>query len=147
MFSWLNRLEPTGALIMRLVLGAIMIAHGYTKVIPRGALYNFTHMVGHLGMPGWLGYVAAFTEFFGGILLILGLLTRLAAFGTAIDMAVAIIKVHLHAGLTGHPGQPGFEFPLSLFAIAIMLVFTGPGLAAVDNIYGKGSGAIRTRPR
>ena len=138
MFSWLDRLQPLGALIMRLTLGAIMIAHGYAKIIPRGALYNFTHTVAHLGMPAWLGYVAAFTEFFGGILLILGLLTRVAAVGVAIDMAVAVIKVHLHGGLTGRNGQPGFEFPLALFAVSVMLVFTGAGLLSIDHVIGKG---------
>jgi putative oxidoreductase len=138
MFTWLDRFQSFGALVMRLVLGAIMVTHGYTKIIPRGALYNFTHMVAHLGMPAWLGYVAAFTEFFGGMLLILGLLTRLAALATAIDMGVAIVKVHLHGGLTGHAGQPGFEFPLALLAVALMLVFTGAGLLSIDAVIGKG---------
>jgi putative oxidoreductase len=138
MFTWLDRFQSFGALVMRLVLGAIMVAHGYEKIIPRGALYAFTQQVAHLGMPAWLGYVAAFTEFFGGTLLILGLLTRLAALGCAIDMGVAVIKVHLHAGLKGHPGQTGFEFPLALFAIALMLVFTGSGLLSFDRVIGKG---------
>lgn len=114
MFSWFDRLQPVGSLLMRIVLGAIMIAHGYSKIIPRGALYNFTHFAAHLGMPAWLGYVAAFTEFFGGILLVLG-----------------------------RNGQPGFEFPLALFAIALMLVFTGAGVMAIDNVYGRGTGKVR----
>ncbi len=138
MLTWLNRFQSFGTLVMRLALGVIMVVHGWGKIIPRGALYNFTQTVAHLGMPAWLGYVAAFTEFFGGILLILGLLTRIAALGSAIDMSVAVVKVHLHAGLTGHPGQPGFEFPLALFAIALMLVFTGSGLLGLDRVVGKG---------
>jgi putative oxidoreductase len=138
MLTSLNRLQPFGALVMRLVLGAIMVAHGYGKIIPRGALYNFAQAVSHMGFPVWLGYVAAFTEFFGGMLLILGLLTRIAALGTAIDMAVAVIKVHLHNGLTGHNGQGGFEFPLALFVVSLMLVFTGAGLLSLDHTVGKG---------
>jgi putative oxidoreductase len=140
MFGSLDRLQPFGSLVLRLVLGVIMTAHGYSKIVPRGALYNFTHMVGHLGMPPWLGYVAAFTEFFGGLLLILGLLTRIAAFGCAIDMAVAILKVHLHAGLTG---SGGMEFPLALFAIAVMLTATGGGLLALDDLVGRGGGRAK----
>jgi putative oxidoreductase len=135
MFNWLERFQPLGALVMRLVLGVIMTAHGYMKIIPSGALYNFTHFVAHLGLPVWLGYVSAFTEFFGGMLLILGLLTRVAALGTAINMGVAIVKVHLHGGLTG---QQGFEFPLALLALAMMLVFTGAGWVAVDRTIGRG---------
>ncbi len=142
MFSFLDRLQPFGSLVLRLVLGVIMLAHGYVKIIPRGALYNFTHTVAHLGLPAWLGYVAAFTEFFGGILLILGLLTRLAALACAVDMAVAILKVHFHHGLTG---QGGYEYPLALFAIAFMLISTGPGLLAVDDLFGRGSSPMRAK--
>ena len=113
MFSWLDRFQSLGALVLRLVLGIIMVRHGYDKIIPSGALYKFTHMVATgMHLPLWLGYVAAFTEFFGGILLIVGLLTRIAALMTAIDMAVAIAKVHLHGGLEG-PGS--LAFPLALF--------------------------------
>jgi putative oxidoreductase len=123
---------------MRLVLGVIMVAHGYTKIIPTGALYTFSHTVGRMQLPVWLGYVAAFSEFFGGMLLIVGLLTRVAAFMTAIEMAVAIIKVHLHGGLLG---PNSFAFPLTCFAIALMLVFIGCGWLGLDDFVGKGRGA------
>src|ERR1700744_2000453 len=126
---------------MRLVLGIIMVRYGYTKIIPSGALYTFSHTVGRMQLPVWLGYVAAFTEFFGGMLLIVGLLTRIAALMTAIDMAVAIIKVHLHGGILG---QNSFALPLSLFAISLMLVFPGCGWLGLDDFIGKGRG-IRTR--
>ena len=141
MFSWLNRFEGLGSLVLRLVLGAIMVRYGYTKIIPTGALYTFSHTVGRLQLPVWLGYVAAFTEFFGGMLLIVGLLTRVAAFMVAIDMAVAIIKVHLHGGLMG---PNSFALPLACFAISLMLVFTGSGWLGLDDFVGKGRGA-RTR--
>jgi len=133
LFSWLNRFESLGALVMRLVLGTIMVRHGYDKIIPSGALYNFSHMVTHMHLPVWLGYVSAFTEFFGGMLLIVGLLTRVAAFMTAIDMAVAIIKVHIHGGIMG---PNSFALPLALFAIALMLVFTGCGWLGLDDFAG-----------
>jgi putative oxidoreductase len=136
MFSWLDRFQGVGTLLMRLVLGVIMVTHGYTKIIPSGALYTFTHTVTRMHMPLWLGYVAAFTEFFGGMLLIVGLLTRIAAFMTACDMAVAIAKVHLHGGLLG---PNSFALPLALFSIALMLVFTGCGLMGLDDFVGRGS--------
>jgi putative oxidoreductase len=138
LFSWLNRFEGLGALVMRLVLGVIMVSHGYTKIIPTGALYTFSHTVGRMQLPVWLGYVAAFSEFFGGMLLIVGLLTRVAAFMTAVEMAVAIIKVHLHGGLLG---PNSFAFPLTCFAIALMLVFSGCGWLGLDDFVGKGRGA------
>lgn len=135
MFTRLEPVRPFAALVGRLVLGAIMLAHGWTKVVPRGSLYNFAHMVAHMGLPYWLGYVAAFTEFFGGIALILGLLTPIAAIGIAIDMTVAIVKVHLRHGLTG-PG--GFEFPLALFALSLLILADGPGYLAVDGALFRG---------
>jgi putative oxidoreductase len=130
-----ERLRPLASLIGRLILGAIMLAHGWMKVIPRGSLYNFAHAVSHMGLPYWLGYVAAFTEFFGGITLILGLLTPIAAAGVAIDMAVAVIKVHLRHGLTG-PG--GFEFPIGLLALSLFLLADGPGWLALDRMLFRG---------
>jgi len=129
MFRAFEVIRPGAALVARLVLGVIMVVHGAQKVFPRGALYQFAQSVSHMGFPYWMGYVAAFTELFGGAFLILGLLVHLAALGVAIDMAVAIIKVHLHHGLTG---QQGYEFPLALFALAIVLIGTGPGYVAAD---------------
>jgi len=128
-------MRPFTALVGRVVLGAIMMAHGWGKVIPRGSLYNFAHTVAHLGLPYWLGYVAAFTEFFGGIALILGLLTPIAALGIAIEMAVAIMKVDLRHRLTG---PQGYEFPLSLLALALMILADGPGYLAVDRLLLRG---------
>jgi putative oxidoreductase len=129
MFGVSDRLRPAAALVARLVLGAIMVVHGAQKIFPRGALYQFAQWIAHMGLPYWLGYVSAFTEFFGGILLIIGLLVHLAALGVAIDMAVAILKVHLRHGLTG---PQGYELPLALFALAIVLIGTGPGHLAAD---------------
>ena len=129
MLTSFERMRPAVSLLGRLILGAILFAHGWGKVIPRGSLYNFAHMVAHLGLPYWLGYVAAFTEFFGGAALILGLLTPIAALGVAIEMAVAIVKVHLRHGLMG---PQGYEFPLSVLALALFLLAAGPGYLALD---------------
>ena len=139
MFGAFERIRPFAALIARLVLGVIMVVHGSQKVFPRGALYQFAQTVAHMGFPYWLGYVAAFTELFGGACIILGLLVHLAALGVAIDMAVAILKVHLHRGLTG---QGGYEFPLALFALAVVLIGTGPGYVAADS-YAFGRRGVR----
>ena len=57
---YLDLLQPLALLLVRIVLGVIMVAHGYHKVF--GGLGQFAHMVGNMGVPAWLGYVAAFTE-------------------------------------------------------------------------------------
>jgi putative oxidoreductase len=127
----LDRLQPLALLVLRVVLGAVMIAHGYPKVF--GGLQRHVHMVSNLGLPGWLAYVSALAEFGGGILLVVGLLTRCAAFAVLIDLAVAIWKVHWKNGFTA-PG--GYEFPLALAAIAFALIFFGAGPISLDAIRG-----------
>lgn len=129
----LDRLQPLALLVLRLVLGAVMIAHGYPKVF--GGLQRQVHVVSSLGLPGWLAYCSALAEFFGGILVIAGLLTRVAALSIVIDLAVAIWKVHWKNGLTG---QDGYEFPLALAAIGFALVFFGAGPISIDAIRGGG---------
>jgi putative oxidoreductase len=131
--NFLDRLQPLGLLVLRLVLGSIMIAHGYHKVF--GGIPQVEQMLHGIGIPAWMAYLVAGAEFGGGILVILGLLTRCAALFILIDMTVAILKVHLHNGLRG-PG--GYEFPLSLAAIAFALIFFGAGPIAIDAVWGRG---------
>jgi putative oxidoreductase len=136
----LDRLQPLALLCLRLLLGAVMIGHGYGKVF-QGGLARHVHMVSSLGLPGWLAYPSAFTEFFGGILLILGVGTRVVSSLVVIDMAVAIWKVHWKNGMFGHGG---YEFPLSLAVIAFALVSFGAGPIAPHRIF---SGAHRATPK
>jgi putative oxidoreductase len=133
---FLDRLHPLALLVLRVVLGVIMIAHGSAKVF--GGMSKHIGFVQHLGMPGWMAYLSAAAEFGGGILLIAGLLTRFAALAVFINLAVAIGKVHLKNGLRG---QGGYEFPLALGAIAFSLIFLGAGPISLDAIFfGRGGG-------
>jgi len=77
-----------------------------------------------------LGYVSAYTEFVGGILLILGLLTRLAAALVAINMLVAFVTVGIHQGFGI------YNYILALGALALMLLFYGAGAMALDRKIG-----------
>jgi putative oxidoreductase len=127
---YLDRLQPLALLVLRLVLGAIMIGHGYGKVFD--GFSRVEHMVSGLGMPGWLAYPLAATEFAGGILMILGLFTRFVGVAMLIDMSVAISKVHWKHGLLGNGG---YQFPLALAAIAFSLIFLGAGPISVDSLH------------
>lgn len=120
--DFLNRLQPFALLVMRLVLGAIMIAHGYHKVI--GGFHHHMDSVASLGLPRGMAYLSAGTEFFGGIGIALGLFTRFFSLAFAIEMGVAIWKVHFKNGLMGNGG---YEFPLALVAIAFALMCFGGG--------------------
>lgn len=137
---YLDRLQPLALLALRLILGVIMVKHGSDKVF-HGALHPFVQHIGSMGLPSWLGYLSAFTEFLGGILLIAGFLTRCVSVAMMIDMAVAIWKVHWKRGLFG-PG--GFELPLTLFTIAFALLLFGAGPIAIDAIRG-GGGGVRAK--
>jgi len=118
----LNRLQPFALLVLRLVLGAIMIAHGYPKVW--GGFHHHMEFVGSLGLPRWMAYLSAGTEFFGGIGIVLGLFTRFFSLAFVIEMGVAIWKVHFKNGLMGNGG---FEFPLAVAAIGFVLMCFGGG--------------------
>jgi len=127
---FLDRLQPLGLLALRVVLGVIMIGHGYGKVF-HGGLAQHVHRVASLGLPGWLAYLSSFTEFCGGILIIAGVLTRFVSLLMIIDMAVAIWKIHWKNGMFG---KGGYEFPLTLATIAFALIFFGAGPIALDSI-------------
>jgi putative oxidoreductase len=128
--KFLDRLQPLALVVLRLVLATVMIAHGSQKVF--GGMPRFQSMVSGIGFPAWLAYLSAAAEFGGGILVLLGVLTRFAALAITIDLAVAIVRVHAKAGLRG-PG--GFEFPMAVAAIAFALIFFGPGPISLDSIF------------
>jgi putative oxidoreductase len=131
---YLDRLQPLALVGMRLALGAVMVGHGYHKVF--GGLHHHAQFVSGLGLPAWSAYLSSLTEFFGGLMILAGLFTRLAAFAMCIDLGVAIWKVHWPHGLMG---EGGFEFPLALAAIAFALIFFGGGPIALDHILRGGS--------
>lgn len=131
---FLESLQPLGLLVLRAVLGVIMIAHGYTKVF--GGFHQHAAFVSSLGLPWWLAFFSTATEFVGGILLILGFLTRFAALAVCVEMGIVIWKVHWKNGLLA---QGGYQFPLALAAIAFALIFLGAGAISFD--------ALRSGPR
>lgn len=131
----LDRAQPFALLVLRVALGVILIVHGKEKIF--GGMAAHKHFVAMIGMPAWTGYLSAGTEFFGGILLILGLLTRLVGVAVTIEMLVAIFRVHLKNGLTG-PG--GYEYPLIVGVVGFALIFLGGGPVSVDWLLGTDKG-------
>lgn len=135
----LDRLQPLALLALRLALGAVMIGHGYSKIF--GGLHHHVEFVSGLGLPGWLAYLSAAAEFFGGILVVIGLFTRIGGLAICIDLLVAIWKVHWKHGLLG---DGGYQFPLALAAMAFALIFFGSGPIALDSIRrGSGGGGAK----
>ena len=132
-------LIDSGLFILRLVLGLLFVAHGSQK------LFGWFGGGGLKGTAGWLGsmgmrpayfwaFMAAISEFGGGLLLALGFLSPLGSLGIIAAMIVAIVKAHLPKGLWNSKG--GYEFPLLIIAAAFALGLAGPGAFSLDRILG-----------
>ena len=127
-------------LFLRIPVGVILFAHGAQKLFGWFGGYGLTGTAGFMDSiglsPGYLmALLAGSAEFFGGIFLILGLLTRPTAFVSAFTMLVAIFSVHIGNGLFMSNG--GIEFGLALFAITASLIFSGGGRLSLDSFVRK----------
>jgi putative oxidoreductase len=124
-----------GLLLLRLVAGAAFVLHGWPKIQHPTSWMNA--MGG--GTSPILQAAAAIAEFGGGIALILGILTPIAALGIAIDMAFALFLVHLpkHQPFVGQGPGGSFELPLLYLAVGVMLFFVGPGRFSLDALLWK----------
>lgn len=130
-------------LIARLVLGVIFFAHGSQKVFGwfggRGLTATVNNFHQGLKIPRPLGYLASFTECFGGTAVFVGVLARPAALGLIVVMLVAIAKVHWpHGFFINFALQPGkghgFEFNLALIGLALAVLVGGAGALSVDRL-------------
>jgi putative oxidoreductase len=133
--------------ILRLAAGIMIFPHGLQKTLGwfDGAGFS-AQMAGfeRSHIPAVFGFLAIMAEFLGGLGLILGALTRIAAFGLAADMLVGVYLVHWPNGFfmnwSGHQKGEGFEFHILVVAMAIVLMARGGGAASVDRGLAKKSG-------
>jgi len=127
-----NRLEPVALTLLRISTGIIMAGHGWQKAqdIP-GWIEKVTAM--GVPMPKVMAYLSLAGELGGGLGLIVGLLTPLAAFGVVCVMATAVFKVHFNNGLWAKDN--GFEYPLTLMLIGIYFIFRGAGPISLDALF------------
>lgn len=134
--------DPTITL-MRVILAVLFFPHGAQKALGwyggagfQGTMHAFTT---GMHIPAFFAFLAILAEFAGSILIFLGFLTRIAAFGQVIVMLVAIFKVHLPNGLLGTAHGAGYSFPLSLLALAFLIMIKGAGAFSIDRMLAKGA--------
>jgi putative oxidoreductase len=130
--------------ILRVVLGVVFLAHGSQKMLGLFGGFGFHATMGfftHMGMPAPLAFLIICTEFFGGLGLVVGLLTRIASLGIAGLMIGAIFMVHLQNGFfmnwMGTQKGEGFEYHLLALAIAAALLLRGAGAFSLDRALSK----------
>jgi putative oxidoreductase len=117
-------------LLVRVVMGAAFILHGWPKIQNPTAWMN---AMGGESVPSFLQALAAIAEFGGGIALVLGLLTPLAALGILCQMVAALVLVHFpRADPFVATGGPSYELPLIYLALAVLFLIVGPGRWSLD---------------
>src|SRR5688500_15512727 len=119
-----------GIMLLRVMTGVVFAAHGAQKVFTMGlpAVTGFFTEAG-IPLPSLSALVVSYVELMGGLLLIFGLLTRVAAFLLACNMVGAIVFVHLTKGFFL---PEGYEFALTMLVSVITLELTGPGPYSID---------------
>jgi putative oxidoreductase len=128
--------------MLRFVLGVIFFAHGAQKMLGWFGGYGFSGTMGYftgvMHIPPVFAFLAIAAEFFGGLGLIFGFLTRIAALGIFSNMVVAVALVHHQFGLfmnwTGAQKGEGYEYHLLTLAIAAFLMIHGGGAASIDRV-------------
>jgi putative oxidoreductase len=127
-----QRGEAVALTALRVTVGVIFVVHGAMKLLDiPGTTQGFTQL--GIPYPQYAVYLAIAGELFGGLGILLGLLTRVAALGAFCSMAVAIGYAHLGHGLLAKNG--GWEYPLVLGMVALYFVTTGAGPFSLDAAY------------
>jgi putative oxidoreductase len=149
-----NTDDNVATAILRLVLGVVFFAHGTQKMLGWFGGFGFSgtmgYFIGKMHIPEPFAFLAIAAEFLGGLGLILGFLTRIAAFGIAINMVVAIAVVHSAFGFfmnwTGAQKGEGFEYHLLVLAMTVFLMIRGAGAFSVDRAIATPSASRTARP-
>jgi len=145
--------DNAATVILRLILGVVFFAHGAQKMLGWFGGYGFSGTMGYFTgtahIPAVFAFLAIAAELFGGLGLLFGFHTRIAAFGISVNMLVAIATVHGAMGFfmnwTGAQKGEGFEYHLLVLAITAFLMIRGAGAFSIDRAITTSSLVPRTR--
>ena len=132
-----NNFNELSITLLRVVLGLMFAYHGYLKLFVAGALPGTAKFFAGLGIPlaNYAAVLVACVEFFGGILLILGFITRLASVVLIIEMLVAFFKVHLKQGYIISQNVYGYEYIVLILTTLVVILINGPGKLSVGKMF------------
>jgi putative oxidoreductase len=141
----MNTTEDFAITILRLLFGVVFFAHGAQKALGWFGGYGFAGTMGFftqkLNIPAPFAALAIAAEFLGSLGLLVGLLSRIAAFGIACNMIVAVAMIHIHYGFFanwyGQQKGEGFEFHILAVAIALAIMIKGSGALSLDRALSK----------
>jgi len=144
LFKTNNSFAPT---LARLTLGIVMFPHGAQKALGLFGGYGFNGTMNfftqQMHIPAVFAFLAIAAEFLGSLGLITGFLTRIAAFGIAVEMVVAVVMVHAANGFFmnwfGNQKGEGFEYHILTVAVALIVMIYGAGKLSVDALLAKNS--------
>jgi putative oxidoreductase len=126
--------------LLRLALGIVFFAHGAQKMLGWFGGYGFSGTMGYfthqLGIPAPVAFLVILVEFFGGLGLLVGFLSRIAALGIILEMVGAVLMIHRHFGFfmnwSGTQGGEGYEYHIVIVAAALAILIRGSGALSID---------------
>jgi len=131
--------------LLRVLLGIVFFPHGAQKVFGwfggQGFSATMSSFTVNLGIPAFFAFLAILAESLGAVALLTGFLTRIAAFGLACNMVVAVFMIHLKNGFFmnwfGNQKGEGVEYHILVVAITLALMIRGGGKWSVDGMIAK----------
>jgi len=132
-----DNLSQWSLTLLRIVLGVLFTYHGYMKLFATGGFTGTIGFMTALGfpMPTAFALIVSAVEFFGGLFLLIGTITKLSSLLLLIEMLVAFFKVHLKNGFFISPTAYGYEFVIVLIAALVVVLSSGAGKLSLGSFF------------
>ena len=134
-----NGISPWMITFLRAGIGFIFLYHGYAKLFMPGGFAGTVNFFSNIGiaLPKFAALLVSVVEFFGGIMILIGLLTRWTALALMLEMMVALFKVHVKQGFFITSQAYGFEYILLILTVLFVVMISGSGKLSVGKRFFK----------